>query len=92
MVRGKSELEAIQVLKKLGGQLHDSYLDEGFILDKRVGMNQPHRIEKARILVANTAMDTDKIKVFGSRVRVDAVSKVCSKHCSCSTSLALASI
>lgn len=76
VVRGKSELEAIQVLKKLGAQLQDSYLDEGFILDKRVGMNQPRRIEKAKILVANTAMDTDKIKVFGSRVRVDAVSKV----------------
>jgi T-complex protein 1 subunit beta len=76
VVRGKSELEAIQVLKKLGGQLHDSYLDDGFILDKRVGLNQPHRIEKARIMVANTAMDTDKIKVFGSRVRVDAVSKI----------------
>ena len=33
-------------------------------------------MRNARILVANTPMDTDKIKVFGSRVRVDAVSKV----------------
>ena len=31
-------------------------------------MNQPKRLENARILIANTAMDTDKIKVFGSKV------------------------
>lgn len=43
--------------------MNDSYLDEGFLLDKKVGVNQPKRIEKAKILIANTAMDTDKVKV-----------------------------
>ena len=37
---------------------------------------QPKRIENAKILVANTAMDTDKIKIYGARVRVDSMSKV----------------
>lgn len=92
------------------------------MLDKKVGVNQPKRVENAKILIANTPMDTDKIKVllkkyfnlhflmlvvnrkltklhrnyisnsfwnkkkdyyyvflsqvFGSRVRVDAISKV----------------
>ena len=41
----------------------DSYLDEGFLLDKKIGVNQPKRIENARILVANTPMDKDKVKV-----------------------------
>merc|ERR1711915_755626 len=50
--------------------------DEGFLLDKKVGNNQPKRIENAKILIANTAMDTDKIKVFGSRVRVESVAKI----------------
>ncbi len=36
----------------------------------------PKRLENARILIANTSMDTDKVKVFGSRVRVDSVAKV----------------
>lgn len=36
---------------------------EGFLLDKKVGINQPKRIENARILIANTSMDADKIKV-----------------------------
>ena len=48
----------------------------GFLLDKKVGTNQPTRIENAKILIANTPMDADKIKVFGSRVRVDSVAKV----------------
>jgi len=39
-------------------------------------VNQPKRLEKAKILVANTPMDTDKVKVFGARVRVDATGKL----------------
>ena len=35
----------------------------GFLLDKKIGVNQPKRMEDAKILIANTAMDTDKIKV-----------------------------
>ena len=58
--------------------VQESFLDEGFILDKRIGVGQPKRIENAKILVANTAMDTDKIKIYGARVRVDSMAKVCS--------------
>ena len=49
---------------------------KGFLLDKKPGINQPKRVENAKILIANTSMDTDKIKVFGSRVKVDSVAKV----------------
>lgn len=45
-------------------------------MDKKIGVNQPKRIENAKILVANTPMDTDKIKVFGAKVRVDGTAKV----------------
>ena len=86
-LKGSTNLENIQLIKKVGGRLVDSYLDEGtsshgivsdvgFILDKKIGVNQPKRIEKAKILVANTPMDTDKVKVFGARVRVDATGKL----------------
>merc|ERR1719244_1878346 len=43
---------------------------------KKLGVNQPKRIENAKILVANTPMDADKVKVFGSKVKVDSVAKV----------------
>ncbi|CAG8599965.1 13161_t:CDS:10, partial [Dentiscutata heterogama] len=65
-LKGSTNLEHIQIIKKAGG----------FILDKKIGVNQPKRIEKAKILVANTPMDTDKIKIFGARVRVDATGKL----------------
>ena len=47
----------------------------GFLLNK-VWMHLPQRGENAHILIANTPMDTDEIKVFGSRVKVDNISKV----------------
>nr|AHB33469.1 T-complex protein subunit beta [Locusta migratoria] len=75
-LKGSGNLSAIQIIKKTGGCLEDSFLDEGFLLDKKVGLHQPKRVENARILIANTPMDTDKIKVFGSRVRVDSMAKV----------------
>lgn len=75
-LKGSSDLSHIQIIKKAGGKLDDSYLDEGFILDKKIGVNQPKRLEKAKILVANTAMDTDKIKIFGARVSVGSTGKL----------------
>jgi len=45
-------------------------------LEKRIGVGCPKRVENAKILVANTAMDTDKIKIFGGRVRVDSAAQL----------------
>ncbi|PIA50270.1 hypothetical protein AQUCO_01300780v1 [Aquilegia coerulea] len=75
-LKGSTNLESIQIIKKPGGSLRDSFLDEGFILDKKIGIGQPKRIENANILVANTAMDTDKVKIYGARVRVDSMARV----------------
>eukprot|EP00658_Telonema_sp_P-2_P039131 TRINITY_DN2799_c0_g1_i10.p1 TRINITY_DN2799_c0_g1~~TRINITY_DN2799_c0_g1_i10.p1 ORF type:complete len:539 (-),score=196.61 TRINITY_DN2799_c0_g1_i10:349-1965(-) len=73
---GSTNLDQIQIVKKAGGTLHDSYLEQGFILDKKIGVGQPKRIENAKIMVANTAMDADKIKIFGARVRVNSIGEV----------------
>ncbi|KZV62543.1 hypothetical protein PENSPDRAFT_658026 [Peniophora sp. CONT] len=75
-LRGSTDLEHIQIIKKVGGKLTDSYLDEGFILDKSIGVGSPKRVENAKILIANTSMDTDKIKIFGARVKVDGTGKL----------------
>ena len=72
----QASLDSIQIIKKLGGSMEDSYLEEGFLLEKKPGMYQPQKIEDAKILIANTPMDTDKIKVFGSRIKVDSIAKV----------------
>lgn len=75
-LKGSGDLQAIQIIKKKGGTLEDSFLEEGFLLDKKPGIHQPKRIENASILIANTPMDTDKIKVFGSHIKVDSMTKI----------------
>ncbi|XP_038105121.1 T-complex protein 1 subunit beta [Culex quinquefasciatus] len=42
--------------------LEDSFLDKGFLLDKKTVVPKPKCIVNAKILIANTPMDTDKIK------------------------------
>ncbi|EPY85091.1 fibroblast growth factor receptor substrate 2 [Camelus ferus] len=64
------------ILKNIGVDNPAAKVLVGFLLDKKIGVNQPKRIENAKILIANTGMDTDKIKIFGSRVRVDSTAKV----------------
>ena len=63
--QGSTDLQMIQIIKKTGASLRESYLEDGFILDKQIGIGQPKRIVNAKIMVANTSMDTDKIKIFG---------------------------
>merc|ERR1719313_354367 len=73
---GSGILDNIQIIKKQGGSMRDSYLEPGFVLDKRIGVGQPKVLENARILVANTPMDTDKVKIYGAKVKTDSMSKV----------------
>lgn len=75
-LEGSTDLNLIQVLKLPGGSLEQSFLDEGFLLQKKIGIGQPKEIYDAKILVANTPMDTDKIKIYGARVKVDSMQKV----------------
>lgn len=75
-LNGSTNLDHIQIIKKAGGKMSDSYLEEGFLLEKRFGINQPKKITDARILVANTSLDTDKVKIFGAKFKVDLTSKL----------------
>lgn len=75
-LKGSTNLNNIQIIKKVGGKLSDSYLDEGFILEKKFGVGQPKKVENAKILIANTSMDTDKVKIFGAKFKVDSTSKL----------------
>eukprot|EP00640_Fibrocapsa_japonica_P001952 CAMPEP_0113941298 /NCGR_PEP_ID=MMETSP1339-20121228/7239_1 /TAXON_ID=94617 /ORGANISM="Fibrocapsa japonica" /LENGTH=528 /DNA_ID=CAMNT_0000945403 /DNA_START=53 /DNA_END=1639 /DNA_ORIENTATION=- /assembly_acc=CAM_ASM_000762 len=75
-LQGSGNLDYIQVIKKPGGTLRDSFLAEGFLLDKTIGVGQPKRMENCKVMVANTHMDADKIKIYGSRVKADSMTKV----------------
>lgn len=66
----------IKIIKKSGGQLSDSYLADGFILEKTITTGCKKQIENPKIMVANTPMDTDKIKIYGTKVNVSSMEKV----------------
>lgn len=73
---GKPNLDYIQVLKKAGGSLKESFLEEGFILEKKIGVGHKKTLENCKVLVANCQMDTDKVKIYGARVKVDSFEAV----------------
>lgn len=75
-LKGKPNLDYIQVIKKPGGSLKDSFLSEGFILEKKIGIGHKKVLEDCKVLVANCQMDTDKIKIYGARVKVDSFEAV----------------
>lgn len=75
-LKGSGNIDYIKLIKKAGGTLKDSFLADGFILEKSISIGCPKVKENPKVLVANTPMDHDKIKIFGSKVRVDSMMKV----------------
>lgn len=72
-LHGKGDLNLIKVIKKQGNTLNESYLADGFILEKSISVGCPKRKENCKILVSNTPMDTDKIKIYGARVQTESL-------------------
>jgi len=62
-LEGKNDLSMIKIIKKQGNTLNDSYLADGLILEKSISVGCPKKKTNCKILVANTSMDTDKIKI-----------------------------
>lgn len=75
-LKGSGNLDYIKIIKKAGGTLSDSYLADGFILQKTISTGCEKMKENPRVMIANTQMDTDKIKIMGSKVKVDSIMKV----------------
>eukprot|EP00933_Yihiella_yeosuensis_P050097 TRINITY_DN47865_c0_g1_i1.p1 TRINITY_DN47865_c0_g1~~TRINITY_DN47865_c0_g1_i1.p1 ORF type:complete len:563 (+),score=175.51 TRINITY_DN47865_c0_g1_i1:164-1690(+) len=75
-LKGKPNLDYIQVIKKAGASLKDSFLEEGFILEKKISVGHKKVLENCKVMVANCQMDTDKIKIYGARVKVDSFEAV----------------
>lgn len=75
-LKGSSNLDYIKLIKKAGGTLGDSYLADGFILQKSIATGCSRFKENPKVMVSNTQMDTDKVKILGSKVKVDSIMKV----------------
>lgn len=75
-IKPKVDLSLIQIIKKPGAVLRESWLEEGFILEKQIGTGQPKSMSNCKVLVSNTPMDADKVKIYGAKVTVDSFSAV----------------
>jgi len=75
-LKGSGNLDYIKIIKKSGGTLSDSYLADGFILQKTIATGCDKTKTNPKIMIANTQMDADKVKIMGSKVKVDSIMKV----------------
>lgn len=75
-LKGSGNIDFIKLIKKPGGTLGDSFLANGMILEKTISTGCPKRMENPRVLIANTPMDHDKIKIMGSKVKVDSMTAI----------------
>lgn len=69
-------MDYIKLIKKAGGTLGDSYLADGLVLEKKIATGCKRSINNPKVMVANTQMDADKVKIMGSKVKVDSIMKV----------------
>ena len=75
-LKGSTNLSYIQVIKKLGGSIKESFLCDGLILEKEISIGCKRALKNCKILASNTPMDYDKIKIYGTRVRVESLEQV----------------
>lgn len=75
-LKGSGNLDYIKIIKKSGGTLTDSFIADGMILEKSISTGCNRRVENPRVLIANTPMDHDKIKIMGSKVKVDSMTAI----------------
>jgi T-complex protein 1 subunit beta len=75
-LQGSGNMDYIKLIKKPGGTLGDSFLADGMILEKTISVGCKKLAKNPKVMVANTPLDHDKIKIMGSKVKVDSMTKV----------------
>ena len=75
-LQGSTNLYYIHIIKSAGGSIRDSFLSDGFILQKSISVGCPRKLTNCNIICANTPMDYDKIKIYGTKVKVDSMDKI----------------
>jgi len=65
-----TDIEMVNFVKIAEGEVSSSYVEEGILLECDIGPGQKTEMDSPRVLVVNTAMDTDKVKIFGAKASV----------------------
>ncbi|KAI5138581.1 T-complex protein 1 subunit beta [Nematocida ausubeli] len=66
----EGSLEMLNIIKVEGGEVGDSYVHPGLLLECDVGPGQKESFDEPRVLIINTSLDTDKVKIFGAKASV----------------------
>lgn len=66
-----SDIGLIEIIK-IEGNLEESLIVDGIVMNKDVTIH----LENPKILVSNTALDYDKIKIFSSKINVNSVKEL----------------
>lgn len=75
-LKGSGTMDYIKLIKKCGGTLKDSFIADGMILEKSISTGCKKMVENPVVMIANTPMDHDKVKIMGSKVKVDSMVKI----------------
>jgi T-complex protein 1 subunit beta len=75
-LHGSGNLDYIKLIKKPGGTLQDSFIADGMILEKTISTGCKHSAKNPRVMIANTPMDHDKIKIMGSKVKAESIKSI----------------
>ena len=74
-LKGSTNLNHIQIIKKSVANYPILTWTKGLYW-KEIWYWSTEKITDAKILIANTSMDTDKVKIFGAKFKVDSTSKL----------------
>ncbi|ORD98137.1 TCPB [Hepatospora eriocheir] len=70
------DLSLINIVK-IDGELHESSWVEGLVIDKELNSNEIGKVLKEpKILLVNTHLDYDKIKITSSKIQVNSISEL----------------
>ncbi|KAI5189203.1 T-complex protein 1 subunit beta [Nematocida minor] len=63
-------VEMVNIIKIPGSELSSSYIHPGLLIESDVGPGQKHKVANPKVLIANTSMDADRVKIFGAKATV----------------------
>ncbi|OAG30844.1 T-complex protein 1 subunit beta [Nematocida sp. ERTm5] len=64
------KIDMLNIIKIEGGEVSDSYMHDGLLIECDIGPGQKDAWDNPRVLIINTSLDTDKVKIFGSKAAV----------------------
>lgn len=70
-LEGTKKVRNINIVKKTGSSIESSTFINGILLNKKVCLGCPNRVENARILITRMDLDSFRTKIWGTTIKVE---------------------